>query len=101
MYTTEIKNPIMRLLDLLPKHLAEQKRKAMDAELHEAGKYQHYRQCVRRENWHMNDTHVQCAVILIKHLGLSLGFFTATDEERDEEVDRLVKQAYQEVTVTA
>lgn len=92
------KNPIVNMLSLLPTQIAEAKRKAIDADLKEVGKHQHYRQCVRRESWTMGDTHLSCAVVLMKHLGLSLQFFTGTEAEQEAEVTRLVKQCYQEVT---
>lgn len=92
------KNPIVNLLALLPRQIAEVKRKSIEADLMEVGQYQHYRQVVRRESWKMGDTRVQCATILMKHLGLSLAFFTATEEDQEAEVDALVKACYQSVT---
>lgn len=96
MINPERKNPIVRLLALLPKEVAEKKRKALEVDLMAIGKYEHYRQSVRRENWQMADTHVGCAVLLIRHLGLSLAFFSATDQERDREIGGLVRQYYHE-----
>ncbi len=92
------KNPVVNLLDLLPKQIAEVKRKAIEADLLDAGQYQHYRQSVRRDSWKMSDTRVQCATILMNHLGLSLAFFTGTEQEQEAEVDALVKACYQSVT---
>lgn len=96
MSTTIFNNPIVNLLHLLPHQVADVKRKAIEAELTEVGMYQHYRQSVKRENWQMSDTRVLCAAILMKHLGLSLQFFSGTDQDREQEIERLVKQYYEE-----
>ncbi len=84
------KNPIVNLLNLLPTQIAVIKRKAIEVDLTEVGKYHHYRQSVRKDHWKMADTHVVCAAILMKHLGLSLEFFTGSEEDREKEIASLV-----------
>ncbi len=91
------KNPLRQLIRVLPKELAHQKRQAIRADLEAIGKWQHYRQCVSRVGWEMPRTQIACAAILMQHLGLSLTFFTGTDEERDREVERLARESYQHV----
>lgn len=91
------KNSIVSLLRKLPAEIADQKRKAIEADLMMVGKYQHYRQSVRRDKWVMGDTHIACAQVLMKHLGLSMAFFTGTDKERQTEVEGVLKQYYQDV----
>jgi hypothetical protein len=95
MTTIGDKNALVRLLEMLPTQVAQQKRQAIELDLTAIGKYEHYRQRVTKPGWNLGDTKISCAVVLIKHLGISLAFFTGTDDDRQAEMSELLRRQYQ------
>lgn len=83
-------NALVTLLRQLPPNVSREKTKAILTDLRAIGKYQHYRQSVRRPGWKLADTHVDCALILMKHLNLSFLFFTGTAQQQHEEINRVL-----------
>lgn len=80
-------NPLIQLLQQLPKPVRWRKRQVIKAEMVAIGKFQHYRQSVLRCGWKFGDTHVAVVAVLMRELGLTLEFFTATAEEQHKEVE--------------
>ncbi|WP_128544060.1 hypothetical protein [Larkinella soli] len=89
------KSAIVRLIGQLPADIAEQKRKAIELDLMELGEWEHYRQSVRRPGYNLKNTHVACAQVLKKHLGLTDEFFTCEDGEREQMIAEVLKRFYE------
>ncbi|RYC69780.1 hypothetical protein [Spirosoma sordidisoli] len=99
MIVTQDKNPLARLMALLPMQVAREKRRAIEADMVAIGKYEHYRQRVIRRDWKMGSTQVDCAAVIMRHLGVTLEFFTGTDEQREEQIETVTKAYYQQAFV--
>jgi hypothetical protein len=89
------KSPLSLLIGQLPADVALQKREAIQRDLIDLGEWEHYRQSVRRPGYNLQSTHVACAYVLKKHLGITDEFFVGDDDERDRQISEILKKSYQ------
>ncbi|QIP14705.1 hypothetical protein G8759_19850 [Spirosoma aureum] len=84
------RNPLFQLLRQLPKPIGWQKRRAIKADLVALGKWEHYRQRVLRSEWKLGNTHIACAAVLVRQLGISYSFFTDSAQQQQQEVEQIL-----------
>lgn len=88
-------SPIARLLKRLPNEVAKQKRNDINDDLKKIDMLEHFRQTVLRDRFDISRTQPRVMQILMKHLGLSMDFFTTMDAaQREQEIARIVKEHF-------